>query len=299
MNTISISLTEKQISDLEYKYRSYTKRLDVQHTRFQVKGPDVTITVYKSGKAVFAGEGAEFHASFYTDIIPNERPSKQEATDKVALIPNQEMAGSDEVGTGDYFGPVVVCAAIIRKEDYAKLPLDIIRDTKQLSDDVIRTIAPSIMATLKYSLLILSNKKYNEIHKTNNMNVIKTKLHNQAYVNLSKKYPMPKLCVIDQFLAAPSYYKHLKNEPQVFRQLQFETKAENKFLAVACAAIIARYAFLDVFDQMEENYKMVFPKGAGSKVDDFGKRFVQEYGNDALEDVAKVHFINTQRIISN
>lgn len=291
MKTISLTLSDKQISDLENKYRSYTKRYDIQYTRFQIKGSDIVITAYNSNKVVFSGEGAEYHASFYTDIIP-----KNEVKPQIAKK-NQAMAGSDEVGTGDYFGPVIVCAAIIKEDDYQYLPLNEIADTKQITDDLVRKLAPIIMKQLNYSLLILDNRKYNTIHQTQNMNVIKSKLHNQAFINLESRYAMPDLCVIDQFLAAPSYYKHLAKEPKVFNKLTFETKAENKFLAVACAAIIARNAFLEVFDKFEAHYKMSFPKGAGKKVDEVAIAFVEEYGEEALYDVAKVHFINTQRVI--
>lgn len=284
-------MTEKQIKELEKKYQSYAKRYDIQHTLFQVKGSDVTITAYKSGKVVFSGEGAPYHASFYTDIIPKKTVTKQTTS--------QDMAGSDEVGTGDYFGPIVVCAAIVTLEDYKHLPIDEIADTKQITDDVVRRLAPMIAKQVKYSLLVVDNQKYNTIHKTMNMNVIKAKLHNKAFLNLEKRYPMPKLCVIDQFLAAPAYYKHLQNEPEVFRNLTFETKAENKFIAVACAAILARNEFLTIFDQLEAHYKMSFPKGAGTKVDDFARIFVKEYGEASLYDVAKVHFINTERIIGH
>lgn len=294
MTTLSVTLSDKQIKDLEYKYRSYKKRTDIQHTLFQIKGDDVVITVYKSGKAVFSGLGAAFHAGFYTDIqapITKAKPLSPSA--------RQSMAGSDEVGTGDYFGPVVVCAAIVRDTDYDKIPVSEIADTKQITDETVRRLAPILMAHLDYSLLVLSNHKYNTIHRTQNMNVIKAKLHNKAFVNLKARYPLPALCVIDQFLAAPSYYKHLSNEPEVFRDLVFETKAENKFIAVACGAIIARNAFLEVFDQFEAHYQMTFPKGAGAHVDAFGKDFVEQYGEDALYEVAKVHFINTGRIIGH
>lgn len=291
MNTITLKMSDKQIKDLEYKYRSYKKRNDIQYTHFQIKGSDVVITAYTSGKVVFSGEGAEYHASFYSDIIPKKETKSQ------SQVKNIAMAGSDEVGTGDYFGPIIVCAAIVEEEDYKHLPLDLIADTKQMNDELVRKIAPVIAKQLKYSLLILDNKKYNEIHKTQNMNVIKAKLHNKAFVNLESRYEMPSLCVIDQFLAAPSYYKHLANEAQVFRNLTFETKAENKFIAVACAAILARNAFLDVFDKFEAHYEMPFPKGAGKKVDEFAIEFVDKFGDDALYDVAKVHFINTERVI--
>ena len=131
------------------------------------------------------------------------------------------------------------------------------------------------------------------------MNVIKAKLHNQAFINLSKQYDMPKHVIIDQFLKKESYYKHLVNEPEVYRNLIFETKAENQFIAVACAAIIARYTFLDYFDKLEAKFGMVFPKGGGKQVTPAILEFVDRYGEDKLYQVAKLHFINTENAIGH
>ena len=39
------------------------------------------------------------------------------------------------------------------------------------------------------------------------------------------------------------------------------------------------------------------PKGAGPQVDEAGKEVVETYGKEKLEDVAKLNFRNTQRIL--
>ena len=78
--------------------------------------------------------------------------------------------------------------------------------------------------------------------------------------------------------------------------MKFETKAESKYISVACASIIGRYAFLRALDQYSEYYKMDFPKGASAKVDQFGVQFVTKYTFNELNKVAKVHFVNTKRI---
>ena len=39
------------------------------------------------------------------------------------------------------------------------------------------------------------------------------------------------------------------------------------------------------------------PKGAGPLVDEFGKKIVNKYGNDKLDEVAKLSFKNTMRIL--
>ncbi len=43
---------------------------------------------------------------------------------------------------------------------------------------------------------------------------------------------------------------------------------------------------------------MSIPKGAGVKVDEVGKLIVKEKGKDILNNIAKISFKNTERIIS-
>ena len=304
MKTISIKLNQKEIKDLETKTRNWKKRTDIQYTLFQVKNEDVTITVYSSGKAVFSGEDLTLYVNpkHLTENESNDKKSNKMSnknTNNLSVsIKGLSMSGSDEVGTGDYFGPVVVCAAIVNEEDLKKIPVELIADTKELKDELVRTLGPILKKELKHSLLILDNRKYNKVQEHNNMNAIKAKLHNQAFLHLEAKYDLPEYNIIDQFCTPELYYRYLKDEEKQFKDLRFETKAENKFIAVACAAIIARYAFLDYFDQLSEKYDFMFPKGAGKSVDIKGKEFVKIHGESALRDVAKLHFINTQRILN-
>jgi ribonuclease HII len=172
-----------------------------------------------------------------------------------------------------------------------------IQDSKQVDDVKIRKLAPLIKDVCPHSILIVPNSKYNDMHDSCNMVDMKCRLHNQAYVNLIHKgYTLPKQIVIDQFVQEKSYYRYLQGFPEVIRGITFETKAENKYLAVACASILARNAFLEAWDLMEEKYDFKFEKGAGSKVDACGKEFVKKFGKEKLYQVAKLHFKNTQKI---
>ncbi|CAM3611641.1 ribonuclease HIII [Erysipelothrix urinaevulpis] len=283
-------MTKNQIKKLENDYPNAEFRYDIPYTIFQLKTVDAVITAYTSGKVVFAGKNPEKHARKYGIV-----ESSVKAQEHTVSFP---MAGSDEVGTGDFFGPVTVCACYVSKEDLNKIPVDEIVDSKQITDDKIRSIAPILIDNLSHSLLILNNHKYNQVHQTHNMNAIKALLHNQAFINLSKKVTLPKgNVIIDQFMKEPSYYRVLQHEEAVYRNLVFETKAENKFLAVACAAIIARYAFIEQLDLLERHYGMPLPKGAGTKVDLAGVEFVKKHGLDKLDHVAKTHFKNREKII--
>ncbi len=248
------------------------------YASWQLRVEGCTITCYQSGKVVFQGRDAEVYAApfLHKDII----------------LP---QAGSDEVGTGDYFGPVCVCACIVEEKDLDALKKLGVRDSKQLTDDEIRVIAPQLMKRLRYSLLIVTDEKYNQVHDTSNMNAIKSKLHNQAYINLSRKTALPDLKIIDQFTPAASYYRYLEGEKAIVRGIHFETKAEDKYPAVGSASMIARYAFLKCMDDMEAKYDMHFQKGASAKTDEDARLFIQKYGIGRLNEVAKLHFKNTER----
>lgn len=278
MKTITLNLTIEKIEKLKNSFAGDIVVKKPPYSLWQVKTENCTITAYESLKVVFQGNDAEIYASAFKDN---------------SFI---EQAGSDEVGTGDYLGPVTVCACIVKKGDEEILKSLNVQDSKEITDNKILEIAPKLMERLNYSLLILDNKKYNEIHKSNNLNAIKAKLHNKAYVNLSKKVKLPDFKIIDQFTPKNLYYNYIKNEKEIIYDINFETKAENKYLSVACASIIARYAFLKKWEEMEKRYNFKFIKGASESVDQNVKEFIQKFGFKELTNIAKLHFKNTERI---
>ena len=282
----TIVYTKNELIKLEDKLKKYQKRNTPPYALYAYKVEDCIVTAYESGKLLIQGN----HCDEIADLLNNK--SKSLPTNDFTI-----HAGSDEVGTGDYFGGICVCACVVLEKDIAFLKQYKIMDSKMIKDDKILTLATILMKQLTYSLLIVDNVKYDEVQKNNNMVAIKCKLHNQAYVHLQNKLKtLPSLCVVDQFVAAPSYYRYLKNEASVIYDLHFETKAENKYLAVACASIIARYAFLKQLEQYDKIYDFHFEKGAGSNVDKCAKQFVDQFGYDELVKVVKMHFKNSEKI---
>ena len=280
------SVTKKMTKDEIFKLKESLNGMILESSRpeytyYRLKLEDCTITAYTSGKVVFQGKDLSW--------LEEEKPSQNEE-----IYP---MAGSDEVGTGDYFGPIVVAACIVEQKDVQMLKKLGIHDSKQVTDDKIRALAPSIKKVCPHTILVVSPEKYNQVHGNHNMVDIKCLLHNQAYLNLQKKgYVLPDWIIIDQFVSEKSYYRYLSKEKEVVKGIHFETKAENKYLAVACASILARDTFLEYWDKMEESYDFTFEKGAGEKVDLCAKVFVDQFGFDTLEKVAKLHFKNTEKI---
>lgn len=277
MSNISLKLDAEKIAKLKETFKDFIKNNPNEYMDTFIQRDDLTISIYKSGKVVFQGNDAFFYASAYLDK---------------KLV---RQAGSDEVGTGDFFGPVCVCACIVEENEFSLLEELHVNDSKQLTDNKILEIAPILINKIKHSLLILDNQKYNEVHEKYNLNAIKAKLHNKAYLNLiDKGYDIPKAAYVDEFAPKDIYFSYLKDEQRVYHDLIFETKAESSYPAVACASVIARFAFLEKMKQLENKYQMHFHLGAGEETKEDIKTFVSKFGKDRLKEVGKIHFKNTE-----
>lgn len=284
---ISLELTEQEQQKLYSLFREFQSTKTPPYALWQLRPENCVITCYQSGKTVFQGKDAHIYSS-HIQLI--------EQKDIENINSQFPQAGSDEVGTGDYFGPVCVCACIVHEKDISFLKELSVQDSKALSDKEILKIAPSLMNRLTHSLLVLDNRKYNQVHKHSNMNEIKAKMHNKAYINLKQKEQLPELIVVDQFAEKNLYYRYLRKELEIIDHIHFETKAEDKYLSVASASIIARYAFLKSMESLETYYSISLPKGAGLLVDEAAKSFAEKYGFEELQNVAKIHFKNTEKV---
>lgn len=272
---------------------------------FQVKDYDCVTTLYESGKVMFQGLGADIEASYWTEqerilnnnIIDTKTKDKKKEEKKVFI--NESSVGSDEVGTGDYFGPLVVTAAYVSKEDIMFMQDLGVRDSKKLTDDKIIQIAPQIIKKIPHTTIVLTNKEYNEYHSTDtNMNKIKAILHNKCLLSVIKKDGIEyKKIVVDQFENPKSYYAHLSQVPEKVTNITFLTKAEDQCMSVAAASIISRYIFLKEMKKLGERFNIEMPLGASDLVDEVGATLVKKHGKDILKEIAKLNFKNTEKIL--
>ena len=266
------------------------------------------ITLYESGKAVFQGFDADLAAEFWIETekinsgsakvsSSDDKEKKKEKEKKLPIRINS--IGSDEVGTGDYFGPVVVTAAYVEKKNVDFLLELGVKDSKKMSDNDIKRIVPEVIKRIPYNTFVLTNKQYNELYNNEmNMNKMKAILHNKVLSGFANKNKYNyDYIVVDQFENPKSYYNHLSDAKFKVYGITFLTKAEDQCLSVACASIISRYIFLSEIDKISKDIGMDIPKGASSLVDDFGKEIVNKYGPDKLKEIAKLNFKNTEKIL--
>lgn len=307
--TISFKVSKSTMDKMCEHYKYLKREKTPAYALFQAKDADTVITLYESGKVVFQGISADIDANIWREteimlsgkpVIEKEKKEKKVDNDKTDYYFINSI-GSDEVGTGDYFGPIIVCASYVNKRDITFLEELGVKDSKKLTDDKILKIAPEIIKRIPHQEFIISNIEYNDMQNNGyNMNKIKAIYHNKALLGLMKKdnfiYDM---VVVDQFTPEKNYYNYLKGQDNVFRKITFTTKAEDKCLSVACSSIISRYLFLKEIEKIGNELNSFVPKGASNLVDEYGIKIVNKYGKNKLKEIAKLNFKNTEKILNN
>ena len=303
---VSKNTQEKMIEYFQDKKRPKTPPYAV----FQADEADTVVTLYESGKVVFQGISADIDAAMWKQMEQKLNPGKKVEEKKAGekkkekketfvdpKIYQSSSIGSDEVGTGDYFGPIVVTASFVAKENIPFLEELGVKDSKKMSDEQIMEIVPKIIQKIPYQSMILNNHEYNEKYSEDiNMNKIKAILHNKVLLKMTKQNVNYEYVIVDEFAKSYIYFNYLRKVPEVVRNITFLTKGEDKSLAVACASLISRYIFIKEFDKLSQSLGISLPKGAGVKVDEVGRQIVEKYGFDKLKEVAKLNFKNTEKI---
>ena len=292
---VSDKTKEKMIKYYEDKKRDKA----IPYVIFQAKDADTVITMYESGKVMFQGISADIDANMWRDIDGLSKVNKEKVKRNDKKYYYSSAIGSDEVGTGDYCGPIVVTSCYVSKDDIEFVESLGIKDSKKLDDEKILKIAPELIKKIKYKSLIMTNSEYNAKYSTSyNINKIKAIMHNKVLWRMvNEEHPEYDYIIVDEFAREQRYYEYLSGNPAIQRDITFITKAEDKNLAVASASVISRYIFLKEFDKISDSLHIPLPKGAGKEVDEIGKEVVETYGKDKLKEIAKINFKNTERIL--
>lgn len=304
--TITLKVSDKTKDMMIEFFEDLRREKTPPYAIFQAKDGDTVVTLYESGKCVFQGLDADLASDYWieTEKINSGHAditdsSKKEKEKKEKVIPIRiSSIGSDEVGTGDYFGPIVVTASYVSKENIDYL-LDLrVKDSKKLTDTDILKIVPDIIKKIPYQTFILRNSDYNNYNNDYNMNKIKAILHNKVLYEIKNKGYSYDYIVVDQFENSNSYYNHIKDSNKQVKNIFFLTKAEDQCLSVACSSMISRYIFLKEMDKLSNSVGINLPKGANPLVDEVGKKIVSMYGKDKLREIAKINFKNTDKILN-
>jgi ribonuclease HIII len=189
--TYTLVIDESQIKNLINKYQNYQVSDTNNYTLFRAKIKSSTLTIFTTYKLLIQGNNC---FSLYEEIceylnIELQHENTKEKIESISI--GQNIIGTDEVGCGDYFGGIVVCASYVPSDKILELTKLGIKDSKQIDDKKIMELGKYLIENINHTVLLLNNEKYNKIITDPNMNlnIVKAILHNKVIYTFLNKYP--------------------------------------------------------------------------------------------------------------
>jgi ribonuclease HIII len=204
------------------------------------------------------------------------------------------IIGIDESGKGDFFGPLVIASVLAGPEDESALRAMGVRDSKQISNGRLLDIDAELRTSYPCETVVVGPAKYNQLYrKIRNLNKLLAWGHARAIENILE-YNDAERAISDKF-GKPELIEQALMEKGRKIKLEQIVRGES-YIQVAAASIVARAAFIRQIDRLSQRLGIRVPRGAGSPVDIAAMKIVQKHGERILEDIAKCHFKNYQRV---
>jgi ribonuclease HIII len=261
------------------------------------KSDNIKLLVYFGKKGIKTILQGNINSGVYSEINKIVSGETLFKMDKSLINEPEQYIGTDESGKGDYFGPLVICGVYVNKDTSARLKKIGVRDSKELSDSAIRDIALRIKKIIGgcYEIIAITPGTYNLLYeKMKNVNRILGWGHAKVLNNLLEKCEINE-AISDKF----GNEKYIVNSlPEQWKNIKLHqlTKAE-RYTAVAAASILARNRFCEWFEIQKRDIGIELPKGASSIVEDTALKIKEVYGFDKLNELVKLHFRTTMKII--
>lgn len=267
----------------------------------------VTLNVYSTGKISEGGKESALKAMIRGHRLSSPaskgKPKStsrnpQRATKPTGFtIPNPTpRVGTDEAGKGEYLGPLVVAGVRVRGQEEDEALREIgVRDSKDLGLAEARKMSAEIRSALRdedIEVIALHPREYDARWRAagNNVNRLLGELNVEV---ISKLQADVEVAVVDAFGVKAQEYVEAGGIAGV--RIEARPRAEDD-AAVAAASIMARARYLEEMDVLSERAGFTLPRGS-THVMGAAFRVYEEFGEEGLRDMAKVHFSITEKVV--
>ena len=240
METLRIPCEEAQklkdrLTDLGLEPRK------VEHTLWSLKGEGVYLNLYNSCVLLIQGKKAK---------------EWKEKVLSLLSVPKRPVGGCDESGKGDIFGPLVLCCAVIKPENFLRVLELTPKDSKKMKDEEVEEKAPLLKKLVMVKCIKILPERFNRLYEE--MGSV-NRIMDKAYLRILKEFESapPERVIVDAYREG--------NPFSSYGWVRMEKKGERD-VAVSCAGIIARWKFLKTLKELEDIHGVKLPKGASEEV---------------------------------
>lgn len=271
----------------------------VPHTIIAVEAQDCVVNLYKSGKCLVQGKGAEDFVIFFLEpnVLQSATVGYEDELHPELTAPHM---GIDESGKGDFFGPLVACAVYVNPDIASAMQEIGVKDCKLLTDKAVLYIGSKtrqMLGTNRYTLVSIGPETYNRLYlKMRNVNTLLAWAHARCIENLLETVPSCPRAVADQFGAKQVIERALMKKGRSI-ELEQRHKAESD-IAVAAASVLARESFLRGLGRLNDAFGVQVHKGASEQVKEAAIQLIKKFGPEILLKTSKCHFQTADKVLA-
>ncbi len=110
----NFELTDAFFNKFVSYYHNFIEENTDSRILYSFKSPNFKIIIYNSKKVMFQGSNGYGEYKKWAELMGLDIINKPAVlSETFPQYDHKKIIGSDEVGTGDFFGPMVICAAFV------------------------------------------------------------------------------------------------------------------------------------------------------------------------------------------
>ncbi len=253
--------------------------LDNDYAFWRAISSGISIIFYKNGSVLFQGSDSSIN-EILTAIEGFLSPADENTRLKYPVL------GLDESGKGDYFGPLVLSAALLGAVEEKEAIRKGVMDSKKITDRSIRKIYSEIKGSIAHKVRIIEPQEYNVLYKKfGNLNLLMA----SEYAELVRKFHGQSFntVILDKFSNSESLNRGFREN--INCETIIVEKGE-RYTSVAAASVFARFCFINWIDEKSSMLGYILPKGSGNNASRLFQNLKSEMSPENFESIAKIHF---------
>ncbi|MCC7553079.1 MAG: ribonuclease HII [Methanobacteriaceae archaeon] len=193
------------------------------------------------------------------------------------------ILGIDEAGRGPVLGPLLVAGVVIPEDKNKILERMGVKDSKRLTPNRRKVLARKLKNMFEYETVSITASDIDTLRKKGfNLNEIER----MAMVKIIEKLNFDKV-ILDSVDIKPERF--VENIKEVVGDLDIiaEHKADDNYIQVAAASIIAKYNRDEAIEKINKDYRKLGGIGSGYPSDPTTKKFLTNFTYDEMPDFVR------------
>ena len=193
-----------------------------------------------------------------------------------------DILGIDEAGRGSVLGPMVIAGVVVPEKMEKVLERMGVKDSKRLTPNRRTILSRKLRKMFPYEIVVISAREIDDLRAQGvNLNEIEKNAMESILLKLK-----PEKAIVDAVdVKAERFQENLRIDTSV--DVIAEHKADDKYIEVSAASIIAKAERDDYIKEINKEYIKSGGIGSGYPSDPTTKEFLSNYAYDEMPDFVR------------